>query len=97
MVKLKMLSRYKIEDTPDHIIEQINNSCMKLVVHMGPLIHQMAPNIALNAMQFANAIIIKNLVSDDPEELRKAAKWCAAELLKNVEALIKNAQQDEEV
>lgn len=88
MAKLKLLSRHKIEKVPDHIIEEMIRASADLVVKMIPLIDSMPPNIALNAIQWTNAVLIKHLVTNNPEELRNAAKWAAVELIKNVEKLI---------
>ncbi len=95
MAKLKLLSQHKIENTPDHILEEITRSCTDLVIKMLPIIESMPPNIALNAIQWANAALIKHLVTNNPEELRKAAEWAAVELINNVEKLILQDSQKE--
>lgn len=94
MAKLKLLSQHKIEDIPDHILEEVTRSCAHLVVNIIPLIDAMPANIALNAMQWANAVIIKHLVTNHPDEMRKAAKWVALELIKNVDKLIDQMESE---
>lgn len=94
MTKLKLLSRHKVENVPDHILEEITNSSASLVMRMIPTIDNMPPNIALNAIQWASAVFIKHLVTNNPEELRKAATWAAVELVKNVEKLIEELERD---
>lgn len=95
MAKIKPLSMHKIEDVPDHLLQEIIDYSEKLVSHMAPLIDSTHPNIALNAIQWANAVFIKHLITNNPEELRKAAKWAAVELLKNVEKLIDEMEKDD--
>lgn len=45
------------------------------------------PNLFLGALTFAYASFIKNLVSDDSEQLKKATLCYAQGLIKNIELL----------
>ena len=93
MTKLKLLSQHNLKDVPDHIIEEIQKACFEIILKMRPLIKSMSPNIALNAIQWANAFFIKELVTENTEELRKAAKWASIELIKNVETIIEEMKK----
>jgi len=55
----------------------------------------MHPNIALGALNFSHAAFIRELVSEDPEELKKASEAAAVALIKNVEYLGKLKEEYE--
>lgn len=94
MAKLKALSMHKIENVPDHILEEMQEFATKLVLHVMPLINEASPNVALAALNWMVPLMIKHLVTENPEELRKAAKMSCCMLLNNMETLIEkdNAQ-----
>ena len=84
MAKLKYIAAHKVENVPDHILEEMQILAMKIGEALGPLIEESEPNIALGALNWVHASLIKRLVSDDPEEIDKAAKITAVSLMKNI-------------
>jgi len=89
MAKLKMLSMHKIENVPDHIIQQMQEFSKKLVIHNISIVQSVDPNIALAGLNWMLAAMLKQLISDNPEELRKAVKFSCEMLIGNMEMLIK--------
>jgi len=94
MVKLKMLSMHKIENVPDHVIQEMQDFALKLIVEMAKHIDTVQPNIALAALNWAQSVMLKHLVTNNPEELRKAAKFSCAMLLNNMETLIEQMENE---
>lgn len=87
MAKLKYIAAHKVENVPDHILEEMQILARKMGDVLRPLVETSEPNIALGALNWVHAGIIKRLVSDDPEEIDKAAKITAISLMKNIEML----------
>ena len=93
-MKLKALSMHKIENMPDHILQEMQDFAMKLTLANQPLIESVSPNIALAGLNWMLAVMVKHLVTEDPEELRKAAKMSCSMLLNNMEILIEQIKED---
>ncbi len=93
MVKLKMLSMHNIESMPDHILQEMQDFSLKLIKATLPYVEETSPNIALAGLNWMLPCMIKNLVTNDPEELRKAAKMSCVMLLKNMEILIEQMEK----
>jgi len=87
-MKMKNLKAYKIEDVPDHVIEEVNSLSEKLYKALIPYIKTAHPNVALAAFNFIHAAMIKHLISDDEEEIQKAVSAECKALIKNVNVLI---------
>ncbi len=87
-MKLKALSMHKLENVPDHLIEEMREFAEKLGKHNIRLVEGVSPNIALAGLNWMLAAMVKHLVTNDPEELRNAAKFCCHMMLKNMEILI---------
>jgi hypothetical protein len=95
-VKLKYLKAYESQDIPDHIRHEIFKLSERMIQVLKPIIDMNNPNITLAAMNYVHASLVRMLVSDDEEELIKAAKLTAISLLKNIEALSNfNVEKDE--
>lgn len=84
-----MLSFHKLDQIPDHVVQEMEDFTVKLCSSMQSCIDTVEPNIALCGLNWSFACMIKYLVKNDPEELRKAVKMCSTALLNNMEALIK--------
>lgn len=76
---------YELDQVPDHIVHEIDDFNRQLVELIFPLIENFPPNIVLASLNFIHAGVIKNLVSDNEEELRKAASIESLALIKNIE------------
>jgi hypothetical protein len=90
MEKLRLLSMSRLEDVPDHVIEEMKDFSIRLAMDMKLHVDTVSPNIALSSLNWAHCVMIKYLVSNDPEELRKAVEFSCAMLIENMELLIKN-------
>lgn len=88
-MKLKTLSMHKIENVPDHVLQEMQDFAIKLTVAVKPYIDSVSPNIALAGLNWMVPVIIKLLVTENPDELRKAIKISCSMLLNNMELLIK--------
>ncbi len=88
MVKLKALSMHNVENVPDHVLQEMQEFSVKLTMATVPHIESVSPNVALAGLNWMVPCMIKHLVTNDPEELRKAAKMSCIMLLKNMETLI---------
>jgi len=95
MAKLKLLSMHNIKNVPDHLIHEMQDFSIRLTQMMHLYIETVQPNIALAALNWAQACMLKYLVTNDPEELRKAAKMSCSILLNNMEILIKQMEDEE--
>jgi hypothetical protein len=95
-LKLKSLSFHKVENVPDHVLQEMQEFAAKLTIHNVPLIESVSPNVALAALNWMIPVMIKHLVTNNEEELRKAAKMSCAMLLNNMEILIKQMQEEGE-
>jgi len=86
-MKLKNVQAYPIDGVPDHITHE----CVEVGAAMGKLLLETFkdkdPNMFLGGLTFAYAAMIKYLISDDPEQLKKAAILYAKGLVKNIELL----------
>ena len=88
MVKLKHLALHKKNKVPDHLIHEMQELTEKIIEVLHPVIGNSSPNIVLGAMSWVNAGLLKLLVVDDEEEVRKAAKLYTQAYLGDVEQLI---------
>lgn len=89
MVKLKSFQAYRTEDTPDYILQEIEDVSTQIAEKITPLMDEHHGNIVLAALSFHMAAAIKYYVSEAPEEIRNATKCYALSLMKNVEMLTK--------
>lgn len=94
MVRLKLLTMHKIDDVPDHILEEMQQFAVKLTLANKPLIENTSPNIALAGLNWMTCVMIKHLVAENPGELRKAAKMSCQMLLNNMEILIDQMESE---
>ena len=85
MVKMKMLNEYKMENVSDHLREEFEIVLRKMLEAIVPIVAETNSNIALSALVHAFAIFFTHLISNDPEEIKKAAATCAKNFIKNVE------------
>ena len=83
-----------IENIPEDVIEEIEKLTQDLIFSMVPLIESVSPNIALNGLNWMVPVMLKHLVTNNPEELRKAAKMNCLMILKNMEMLIEEMEKD---
>ena len=87
-MKMHNVQAYPIPNVPDHL----THKCAVLAMEMSLLIldkyGKKDPNIFLGAVTFLHASVIKHVIADKREELKKCAELCAIGLLKNVDFLI---------
>lgn len=88
MVKLRNFQAYQTDRVPDHVLEEIHTLGTKMAIAFQPLIEDKSGNIVLASLNFLLASAIKHYVSDDAEQIRKAALTYAASLVKNIEMLM---------
>ena len=93
MVKLKLLSLHDTENIPDHLIHEMEEFSIKLLKHNMDLINSVQSNIALAGVGWMLPCLLKHLVTENAEELRKAAKFSCCMLLNNMEILIKEMEK----
>jgi hypothetical protein len=86
-MKLKMVNLHNTNNVPDHIIEETEKTCQKMIKNLGPILNSTNPNIFLSAMNWIHASLILTLVTEEPEEIKKAAKNCSIGLIKNIEKI----------
>lgn len=94
MVKLKLISTHKIKDIPDHVLQTIAEFTLRLSKHTMPLIDSVDPNIALAGINWLLPLVIKHLVTNNPEELNKAVFYSCEMLGQNMEILIKEMEKE---
>lgn len=86
-MKLKNVQAYPIKDVPDHLTYECQELGKKIIAKLIPDLSSHDPNIVLGAIGFFYAAMIKELISDDPEQLKKAVQLYALGLIRNVEAI----------
>jgi hypothetical protein len=96
MVKLKMLSMHKVENVPDHVLQEMQEFATNLTMSIQPIIESVSPNIALCGLNWMCAVMLKHLITNNPEELRKAAKMSCSMILNNMEILIAQMENEDE-
>lgn len=84
-----------MDEIPDHLLQEMQDFAIKLTLAMKSYIEEVEPNIALSGLNWSQACLIKHLVKNDPEELRKAARMSCSMLLHNMETLIKQMEKEE--
>jgi len=81
---------HKIENVPDHILQEMQNFSIDLAKVVLPMVQSVPPNIALCGLNWMMAAMLEYLVSEEPEELKKAAEQSCIMLLGNVDMIINN-------
>ena len=71
-MKLTHLKTYNLENTPDHIIEEIQKAIMEFGIALQPIVEKMPPNIALSAMNFLHCTVIRALIENTDEAIENA-------------------------
>src|SRR5690349_3818295 len=89
MTKLKSVQAYPTKDVPDHMVHECQECGKEIVLAISKVMKSKNyhPNILLGGLGFAHAAFIKQMISDDPEELKKGTALFALALIKNVEHL----------
>lgn len=87
MVKLTQLKAYDLKDVDPRIIKEIENLSSEITHAISPVCAGHDSNVVLAALGWVHAVIIKQLISDDPEELEKAAICYATCLMNDIERL----------
>lgn len=94
-MKLKNVQAYPIKDVPDHLVQECANLGLKLCTLITDNIEGHDPNIVLGALSFVHASMIKNIISNDRDQVEKAGKLYAFAMLKNLDALIERHEKGE--
>jgi hypothetical protein len=84
MVKMKMLSLHKTENVPDHVIEELKSHIMKIMQAVIPVVDGVNNNLNLSAMNHIMAMMVEMYISENPEEIKRAALTLAKGFLGNV-------------
>jgi hypothetical protein len=87
-MRLKHISLHKPKDIPDHVLEEIKDVAIEMGKLIHPILHTKHPNLCLAAFAWLHAVTIRELVSDDPEQVRKCAVLECKALLSNIEFLL---------
>lgn len=95
-MKHRNVQAYPIKNVPDHLVHECSQLGFTIALELASLLEKHDPNIVLGAIAFFHAATIKNLVSDDVEELIKASQLAAIALLKNVEILTNLKEKEDE-
>lgn len=82
-MKLQNVQAYPIKDVPDHLTKECANLGKDLLKKVKNILADKNPNIILGAINFLHSAILKELVSDKPEEQKKATKMAVIALIKN--------------
>ena len=88
-MKMKNVQAYPIENVPDHLIHECGEVGREMSELLLEKFRDKDPNIFLGGITFAYAAFIKHFISDDEEQLKKAAILYATGVIKNVEFLAK--------
>jgi hypothetical protein len=87
MAKLKLLKAHDMKSVDPEIIEQIRNLSQDISIAICPLLHGVDANVILASFSWVHAAMIKRFVSDDDEELDKAAFSYASCLINDIKRL----------
>lgn len=74
-----------MKDVPDEVIAEIKQLCVDMAMVIHPITIKCEPNIVLAAMSWLHGSYIINLISDNPEELKKATLLYAELLINDIE------------
>ena len=83
-MKLKSIELYKIDEVPDHILQEVHVLSKKMTVAITDLVDESEPNIVLAAVSFFHAVITNHLVIDDDDAIKTAATQQAKALIGNI-------------
>lgn len=84
MVRMKMINLYKTEDVPDHVIEELKAVIAKIYTALAPIGATTNTNLMLSATNHFMAMLVKMYISENPEEIKRAALNLARGFLGNV-------------
>lgn len=87
MVRLKNLEMHKIDNIPDHVLQEIVELAQLLMTEWAEMVKDTPCNIALGAFTFAHAAFLAHIIEE--KELHKAAQMGAISLIKNVEMIMR--------
>jgi len=93
-MKLRAIKAYDVENTPDHVLEEVNALSKKMIDVLQPALNGVSPNLILSSMNLVYVALIKMVVADRREELENAAEFCAVGIIKNMQVLIKKMEKD---
>lgn len=95
-MKMRHLSGHKVDDIPDHLLEEVNALSKTLSELLMPIIDGNHPNIVLASFNFMHAALIKHIIVDDEDELMKATLAECKALASNIKLLIKIQREKDE-
>lgn len=94
MAKLRTFSLHKLENVPDHIIQEMQTLAVELSLAIEGVTKGKSPNIVLAALNWAHCVILRDLVVNKREELEKAARITAFCLIEDMQTLIKIMEEE---
>jgi len=86
--KLKAISIHDSINIPDHILHEVQIISGKLSDLVWSEMQNFSPNISFAAFSFMVPCIIKNMISDDPKEIKRSLEYFIKSVLRNMEVLI---------
>ncbi len=84
-MKLKRTEVYKVEDVPDHIIQEVIALAMKMGKDVyDKHLHTAPPNIVLGALNWVIASVTNELVEENDAAMEKAARQQSKAIYGNI-------------
>ncbi len=93
-MKLKPIKAYDVKNTPDHVLEEVKALSKKMIDVLLPALYGISPNLILSSMNVVYVTIIKMVVDNQREELENAAKFYAVSIIKNMQILIEQMEEE---
>lgn len=79
-----MVNLHNIENVSEHIIEDLKDTIRKIMEQISPIADEVNSNLMISAINHIAAMMVQIYISDDPVEIKKAARNMAVGFLKNV-------------
>jgi len=95
-MKLKSIEIHKVENLPDHIVQEVHDLSNKLGEAVYDLCIQNPSNIVLGALNWTHAAMTNHLVVETDEAIELAARQQAAALYNNIMHCYKNRPKKDE-
>lgn len=79
---------YDTDSVPDHIKEELEQVAHKMGQALSLIIQDTPANLVIGALNYIHAATILHLVTEDEEELKKAALNCGVGIYRNLEWML---------
>lgn len=94
-MKLKSIEIHKINDVPDHILEEVHNCAHQMGEAIYEIIIKYPPNIVLGALNWVHSATTNHLVVEDRKAIEIAAKQQSKALYNNIMHCFETAKHKE--